>query len=69
VLSSVGAKEAKRGSADEVALIVECIVHAASKVKRAIDLSVEKYCSAPAMLAKIAMIAHDLVAITRPHKR
>jgi putative redox protein len=32
---------------------------AAEKVKRAIALSVEKYCSASAMIAKTATITHD----------
>jgi putative redox protein len=32
---------------------------AAEKVKRAIALSVEKYCSASAMIAKTATISHD----------
>jgi len=32
---------------------------ASAKVQRAIDLSVEKYCSASAMLAKTATITHD----------
>lgn len=30
-----------------------------AKVQRAIDLSIEKYCSASAMLAKTATISHD----------
>jgi putative redox protein len=30
-----------------------------AKVKRAIDLSIEKYCSATAMLAKTAAVTHD----------
>ncbi len=34
-----------------------------AKVKRAIDLSVEKYCSASAMLAKTATITHDFEVI------
>ena len=33
------------------------------KVERAIDLSVEKYCSASAMLAKTATITHDFEII------
>ena len=33
------------------------------KVSRAIDLSVEKYCSASAMLAKTAKITHDFEVI------
>jgi putative redox protein len=33
------------------------------KVKRAIDLSIEKYCSATAMLAKTAEITHDFEVI------
>ena len=36
---------------------------ARSKVERAIGLSVEKYCSASAMLAKTATITHDLEVI------
>ncbi len=32
---------------------------APAKVQRAIDLSIEKYCSASAMLAKTATITHD----------
>lgn len=36
---------------------------AASKVERAISLSVEKYCSASAMLAKTATITHDFVVV------
>jgi putative redox protein len=32
---------------------------APAKVQRAIDLSVEKYCSASAMLARTATITHD----------
>ncbi|KQZ78157.1 osmotically inducible protein C [Mesorhizobium sp. Root157] len=34
-----------------------------AKVKRAIDLSIEKYCSASAMLAKTAAITHDFEVI------
>jgi putative redox protein len=34
-----------------------------AKVRRAIDLSVEKYCSASAMLAKSATITHDFEVI------
>ncbi|RYH06146.1 OsmC family protein [Tropicimonas sp. IMCC6043] len=34
-----------------------------AKVERAIDLSVEKYCSASAMLAKTATITHDFEVI------
>lgn len=34
-----------------------------AKVKRAIDLSIEKYCSASAMLAKTATITHDFEVI------
>lgn len=34
-----------------------------SKVERAIGLSVEKYCSASAMLAKTARITHDFEVI------
>ena len=33
------------------------------KVKRAIDLSIEKYCSASAMMAKTATITHDFEVI------
>jgi putative redox protein len=33
------------------------------KVKRAIDLSVEKYCSASAMMAKTATLTHDFEAV------
>lgn len=29
------------------------------KVKRAIDLSIDKYCSASAMMAKTATLTHD----------
>ena len=36
---------------------------AAEKVKRAIALSVEKYCSASAMIAKTATITHDLEVV------
>ncbi|WP_331376553.1 OsmC family protein [Sinorhizobium chiapasense] len=36
---------------------------AAKKVERAIALSLEKYCSASAMLAKTATITHDFVVI------
>jgi putative redox protein len=36
---------------------------AASKVQRAIELSVEKYCSASAMLAKTATITHDFEVV------
>jgi putative redox protein len=36
---------------------------AAAKVKRAIELSVEKYCSASAMLAKTAVITHDFEVV------
>lgn len=35
----------------------------AKKVERAISLSVEKYCSASAMLAKTAAITHDFVVV------
>ncbi|MEK1850623.1 MAG: OsmC family protein [Phyllobacterium sp.] len=37
---------------------------AANKIERAISLSVEKYCSASAMLAKTATITHDFVVLT-----
>lgn len=33
------------------------------KVKRAIDLSIEKYCSASAMMAKTATITHDFEVV------
>jgi putative redox protein len=33
------------------------------KVKRAIDLSIEKYCSASAMVAKTAAITHDFEVV------
>ena len=36
---------------------------AASKVERAIALSLEKYCSASAMLAKSATITHDFAVV------
>ena len=36
---------------------------ASAKVERAVRLSVEKYCSASAMLAKTATITHDFEAI------
>ncbi|WP_341487737.1 OsmC family protein [Pararhizobium sp. A13] len=36
---------------------------AVHKVERAISLSVEKYCSASAMLAKTATITHDFVVV------
>jgi putative redox protein len=36
---------------------------AAAKVERAIQLSVEKYCSASAMLAKTAVITHDFEVV------
>ncbi|MEK1932811.1 MAG: OsmC family protein [Pararhizobium sp.] len=36
---------------------------AANRVERAISLSVEKYCSASAMLAKTATITHDFVVV------
>ncbi|MBP1884086.1 OsmC family protein [Sinorhizobium mexicanum] len=36
---------------------------AAKKVERAVALSLEKYCSASAMLAKTATITHDFVVI------
>lgn len=35
----------------------------AEKVKRAIDLSIDKYCSASAMLAKTAAITHDFEVV------
>ena len=36
-----------------------------AKVARAIDLSIEKYCSASAMLAKTAAITHDFEVVRR----
>jgi hypothetical protein len=36
---------------------------ATAKVSRAIELSVEKYCSASAMLAKTAVITHDFEVV------
>lgn len=36
---------------------------APAKVQRAVDLSIEKYCSASAMLAKSATITHDFEVI------
>ncbi len=36
---------------------------AANKVERAISLSIEKYCSASAILAKTATITHDFVVV------
>jgi putative redox protein len=33
------------------------------KVKRAIDLSIEKYCSATAMLAKTASVTHEFEVV------
>ncbi|MBZ9653808.1 OsmC family protein [Phyllobacterium lublinensis] len=36
---------------------------ATNKVERAIALSIEKYCSASAMLAKTATITHDFVVV------
>jgi putative redox protein len=36
---------------------------ATAKVNRAIELSIEKYCSASAMLAKTAVITHDFEVI------
>jgi putative redox protein len=36
---------------------------APNKVQRAIELSIEKYCSASAMLAKTATITHDFEVI------
>jgi len=35
----------------------------AEKVERAIALSVEKYCSASAMIAKTALIIHDFAIV------
>lgn len=35
----------------------------ADKVKRAIELSIEKYCSASAMMAKTATITHDFEVV------
>lgn len=34
-----------------------------AKVKRAVDLSIEKYCSATAMLSKTAAITHDFEVV------
>ncbi len=34
-----------------------------AKVKRAIDLSIEKYCSATAMLSKTATVTHDFEVV------
>jgi putative redox protein len=34
-----------------------------AKVRRAIDLSIEKYCSATAMLAKTATVTHDFEVV------
>ena len=34
-----------------------------AKVKRAIDLSIEKYCSASAMMAKTATVTHDFEVV------
>ncbi len=41
-----------------------------AKVKRAIDLSIEKYCSATAMLSKTATVTHDfeLIDTTMPQQ-
>jgi putative redox protein len=36
---------------------------AAEKVERAISLSVQKYCSASAMIAKTATITHDFEVV------
>lgn len=36
---------------------------AEAKVKRAIDLSIEKYCSATAMLSKTATVTHDFEVV------
>jgi putative redox protein len=36
---------------------------ATAKVSRAIELSVEKYCSASAMIAKTAVITHDFEVV------
>ncbi|TGV56920.1 osmotically inducible protein C, partial [Mesorhizobium sp. M00.F.Ca.ET.149.01.1.1] len=33
------------------------------KVERAIDLSIEKYCSASAMMAKTATLTHDFEVV------
>ena len=35
----------------------------AAKVKRAVDLSIEKYCSASAMMAKTATLTHDFEVV------
>ncbi len=37
-----------------------------AKVARAIDLSIQKYCSASAMLAKTAAITHDFEVVDTP---
>ncbi len=42
---------------------------APAKVQRAIDLSIEKYCSASAMLAKTAAITHDFEIIDTGESR
>jgi putative redox protein len=36
---------------------------AEAKVRRAIDLSIEKYCSATAMLSKTATVTHDFEVV------
>jgi putative redox protein len=41
---------------------------APAKVQRAIDLSIEKYCSASAMLARTATITHDFEIIDTREK-
>jgi putative redox protein len=42
---------------------------APEKVERAIALSVEKYCSASAMIAKTAMITHDFEIVDTTAKK
>ena len=39
-----------------------------SKVERAVQLSVEKYCSASAMLAKTATITHEVEVVDTSHR-
>ena len=41
---------------------------ARSKVERAVDLSVEKYCSASAMLAQTAAITHEVEVVDTSHR-
>ncbi|RUZ81008.1 hypothetical protein EN943_01845 [Mesorhizobium sp. M7A.F.Ca.US.006.01.1.1] len=51
------------GSGHNVVLGTKGRALSSDKVKRAIDLSIEKYCSASAMLAKTATITHDFEVI------